>query len=79
MKETKYDNKYKPSLEEINSFPDLQNGPSNLIKGSDVAIQQVGTHNFKLPLKYKKQNGEDVVLETKVNQNCFFRSWEERN
>ncbi len=66
MKETKYDNKYKPSSEEINSFPDLQNGPSNLIKGSDVAIQQVGTHNFKLPLKYKKQNGEDVVLETKV-------------
>ena len=66
MKETKYDNKYKPSSEEINSFPDLQNGPSNLIKGSNVAIQQVGTHNFKLPLKYKKQNGEDVVLETKV-------------
>ena len=66
MKETKYDNKYKPSSEEINSFPDLQNGPSNLIKGSNVGIQQVGTHNFKLPLKYKKQNGEDVVLETKV-------------
>ena len=59
MKETKYDNKYKPSSEEINSFPDLQNGPSNLIKGSNVGIQQVGTHNFKLPLKYKKQNGED--------------------
>ena len=39
IKETKYDNKYKPSSEEINSFPDLQNGPSNLIKGSNVLVK----------------------------------------
>ena len=26
----------------------------------------MGVHNFKLPLKYKKRNGEDIELETKV-------------
>ena len=66
MKETRYDSQYKPSEIEIKEFPDLQNGPASLIKGSNVSIQQVGTHNFKLPLKYKKRNGEDIELETKV-------------
>lgn len=66
MKETKYDNEYRPSKAEINQFPDLQNGPSKLIKGANVPIQQVGTHNFKLPLKYKRKNGDDIELETKI-------------
>ena len=57
MKETIYDKEYIPSKAEINQFPDLQNGPSKLIKGANVPIQQVGTHNFKLPLKYKRKNG----------------------
>ena len=52
MKETKYDLQYRPSKMDIKDFPDLQNGQSKLIKGSHVSIQQVGTHNFKLPLKY---------------------------
>ena len=64
--ESKYDIDYKPSLKELEKFPDLQNGPSSLIKGSKVAIQQVGIHNFRIPLKYKKRNGNDIELETKV-------------
>ena len=52
--ESKYDIDYKPSLKELEKFPDLQNGPSSLIKGSKVAIQQVGIHNFRIPLKYKR-------------------------
>ncbi len=61
-----YDANYAPTKEDIKSFPDLQNGPSSLIQGSSVAIQQVGIHNFRLPLKYKTRDGEDINLETKV-------------
>ena len=36
--------------EYIETLPDLQNGPSSLIKGANVSIEHVGIHNFKLPL-----------------------------
>jgi GTP cyclohydrolase I len=61
-----YDSKYKPTKEDIETFPDLQNGPSSLIQGSPVEIQQVGIHNFRLPLRYRKKDGGDIELETKV-------------
>jgi GTP cyclohydrolase I len=61
-----YDSGYKPTKEDIETFPDLQNGPSSLIQGSPVEIQQVGIHNFRLPLRYKKRNGDSIELETKV-------------
>ena len=61
-----YDSKYKPTKEDIETFPDLQNGPSSLIQGSPVEIQQVGIHNFRLPLKYRKKDGGEIELETKV-------------
>jgi GTP cyclohydrolase I len=61
-----YDSEYKPTKEDIETFPDLQNGPSSLIQGSPVEIQQVGIHNFRLPLRYKKKNGDSIELETKV-------------
>ena len=61
-----YDLNYKPTKEEIKQFPDIQNGPKTLISGAQVEIQQVGTHNFKLPLKYKKRNGDFLELETRI-------------
>ena len=61
-----YDTTYKPTKDDIKTFPDLQNGPSSLIQGAPVAIQQVGIHNFRLPLKYDKRGGGDIELETKV-------------
>ena len=61
-----YDTDYKPTKDDIKTFPDLQNGPSSLIQGTPVAIQQVGIHNFRLPLKYDKREGGDIELETKV-------------
>ena len=61
-----YDSKYKPTKEDIETFPDLQNGPSSLIQGSPVEIQQVGIHNFRLPLRYRKKDGGEIELETKV-------------
>jgi GTP cyclohydrolase IB len=50
----------------ISSLPDLQNGPSSLIQGSPVAIQQVGIHNFRLPLKFKTREGGEITLETSI-------------
>ena len=61
-----YDSKYRPTKADIETFPDLQNGPSSLIQGSPVEIQQVGIHNFRLPLRYKKKDGGEIELETKV-------------
>jgi len=61
-----YDSTYKPTKEDIEKFPDLQNGPSSLIQGANVEIQQVGIHNFKLPLKFKAKDGRTIDLETKV-------------
>lgn len=64
--ESKYDKDYKPTKKEIEKYPDLQNGQSSLIKGAKVAIHQVGIHNFRIPLKYKRRNGDDIELETRV-------------
>ena len=61
-----FDSKYKPSREEIETFPDLQNGPSSLIQGAAVEIQQVGIHNFRIPLKFKTRDNGIIELETKV-------------
>ena len=57
---------YKPTRKELDKFPDIQNGPSSLIQGSKVEIQQVGMHNFRLPLKYKTRDEQILELETKV-------------
>ena len=61
-----YDESVDATKEYISSLPDLQNGPSSLIQGAPVAIQQVGIHNFKLPLNYKKRGGKTIELETSV-------------
>ncbi|MDO7631646.1 MAG: GTP cyclohydrolase, FolE2/MptA family, partial [Loktanella sp.] len=48
------------------SMPDLQNGPSSLIKGSKQQIQHVGISNFRLPIRFQKRGGGDLQLETSV-------------
>ena len=47
-------------------MPDLQNGPSSLIKGTKTEIQHVGISNFRLPLRWRTRGGEPLVLETSV-------------
>ena len=48
------------------SMPDLQNGPSSLIKGSKQQIQHVGISNFRLPIRFQKRGGGDLQLETSI-------------
>ncbi|MDO6726026.1 GTP cyclohydrolase FolE2 [Cognatishimia sp. 1_MG-2023] len=48
------------------TLPDLQNGPTSLIKGAKKQIQHVGISNFRLPISYRTREGGDVTLETSV-------------
>mgnify|MGYP001178801705 FL=1 len=62
----KYPTEFKLNGEYKASLPDLQNGPSSLIKGSNQAIQHVGISNFKLPIRYKSRESGEKMLETSV-------------
>ena len=48
------------------TLPDLQNGPSSLIRGANQQIQHVGISNFRLPIRYHTRDGSDLTLETSV-------------
>ncbi|MFN3210411.1 MAG: GTP cyclohydrolase FolE2 [Roseovarius sp.] len=48
------------------TMPDLQNGPSSLIKGARQTLQHVGISNFRLPIRFHARGGADLVLETSV-------------
>lgn len=48
------------------TLPDLQNGPSSLIRGAKQQIQHVGISNFRLPIRFHRKSGEDLTLETSV-------------
>ncbi len=48
------------------SMPDLQNGPSSLIRGAKQLIQHVGISNFRLPIKFHTRENGDLTLETSV-------------
>ncbi|MCE8521161.1 GTP cyclohydrolase I FolE2 [Ruegeria pomeroyi] len=47
-------------------LPDLQNGPSSLIRGAKQQIQHVGISNFRLPIRFHRKEGDDLTLETSV-------------
>ncbi len=48
------------------TLPDLQNGPASLIVGARKAIQHVGISNFRLPIRYRRKEGGEIMLETSV-------------
>ncbi|MEM9967771.1 MAG: GTP cyclohydrolase FolE2 [Pseudomonadota bacterium] len=48
------------------SLPDLQNGPSSLIRGARQQIQHVGISNFRLPIRFQTRDNGDLTLETSV-------------
>ena len=47
-------------------LPDLQNGPESLIKGAHRSIQHVGISNFRLPVRFRTQDGGERLLDTSV-------------
>ena len=48
------------------TLPDLQNGPSSLIRGAKQQIQHVGISNFRLPIRFQTRDNGDLILETSV-------------
>ncbi|KJZ23759.1 GTP cyclohydrolase FolE2 [Epibacterium sp. DP7N7-1] len=48
------------------TLPDLQNGPSSLIRGAKEQIQHVGISNFRLPIRFHTRDNGDLTLETSV-------------
>ena len=61
-----YPKEFKVSAAYKATLPDLQNGPSSLIKGKNAAIQHVGISNFRLPLNFQKRDGGLISLDTSV-------------
>ncbi len=48
------------------TLPDLQNGPSSLIRGAKQQIQHVGISNFRLPIRFHTRDNGDLTLETSI-------------
>lgn len=48
------------------TLPDLQNGPSSLIRGARKQLQHVGISNFRLPIRFRTRDGSAVTLETSI-------------
>ncbi len=61
-----YDADFTPDETYKASMPDLQNGPSSLIRGTKQQIQHVGISNFRLPIRFHTRDGSDLTLETSV-------------
>ncbi len=60
-----YERDFKVTPAYRESLPDMQNA-ARAVQGANVAIQQVGISNFKLPLKYRTNTGDSITLETSV-------------
>ncbi|MBP6506533.1 MAG: GTP cyclohydrolase I FolE2 [Opitutaceae bacterium] len=61
-----YDTKFRVTDAYRKSLPDMMEAAHDAIQGANVPIQQVGIHNFKLPLKYRTKAGKILTLETSV-------------
>ncbi len=59
-----YDPTFKVDAAYRASLPDMQNTDEN--KGTAVAIQHVGIHNFKIPMKFVTRSGETIQLHCSV-------------
>ena len=64
--ENTYQNEFSPAEDYLQTMPDLQNGPSSLIRGENRQIQHVGISNFRLPLTYKMRDCANQTLQTSV-------------
>ena len=61
-----YDAKFRATPAYRATLPDMMEAAHDAIQGANVPIQQVGIHNFKLPLQYRTKAGGTLTLETSV-------------
>jgi GTP cyclohydrolase I len=62
----RYDAGFKADAAYRASLPDMMDASHDSIQGARVPIQQVGVHNFRLPLKFRTKRGEILTLEASV-------------
>ncbi len=61
-----YDAKFRVSDRYRATLPDMMEAAHDVIQGANVPIQQVGVHNFRLPLKFRTKKGATLTLESSV-------------
>jgi GTP cyclohydrolase IB len=61
-----YDRKFRATDAYRETLPDMMRAAHDAIQGAHVPIQQVGIHNFRLPLKIRTKPGEILTLEASV-------------
>ncbi len=61
-----YDRKFKVTDRYRAGLPDMMEAAHDAIQGAHVPIQQVGVHNFKLPLKFRTKAGKILTLEASI-------------
>ncbi len=61
-----YDEKFRSTPAYRASLPDMMEAAHDAIQGANVPIQQVGVHNFRLPLKFRTKQKEILTLEASV-------------
>ena len=61
-----YDRKFRAPTAYRATLPDMMEAAHDAIQGANVPIQQVGIHNFRLPLKYRTNDGRTLTLESRV-------------
>src|SRR3954468_7746658 len=61
-----YNSKFKATPEYRRTLPDMMEAAHDAIQGALVPIQQVGVHNFRLPLKFRTKQGKILTLEAHV-------------
>jgi GTP cyclohydrolase I len=61
-----FDAKFKATAAYRATLPDMMEAAQDSIQGAHVPIQQVGVHNFRLPLKFRTKKKEVLTLEASV-------------
>lgn len=61
-----YDTTFKVTPPYRETLPDMMEAAHDAVHGAHVPIQQVGVHNFKLPLKFRTKRKEVLTLEASV-------------
>ncbi|BCM91988.1 GTP cyclohydrolase FolE2 [Abditibacteriota bacterium] len=60
-----YDSDFVADEAYVATLPDLQNGAA--VQGAVVVLERVGIHNFRLPIRYRKRDSDELIeLETSV-------------
>lgn len=62
----RYDETFRVTAKYRSSLPDMMEAAHDAIQGAHVPIQQVGVHNFRLPLKFRTKKGGTLTLEASV-------------